>query len=68
MDTSKLLDIWGKPASGPPAAGQQAPAAGVDLAGSSQGLKSLLEGLEDLWDQSQYAEEFSLDNFAKKMG
>ena len=31
------------------------------------GLKSVLEGLEELWDEAQYAEEFSLDTFMAKL-
>lgn len=31
------------------------------------GLKAVLEGLEELWDQNQYAEEFSLDAFVSKL-
>ena len=30
-------------------------------------LKSVLEGLEDLWDENQYAEEFSLQSFTSKL-
>ena len=26
----------------------------------------MLEGLEDLWDENQYSEEFSLQSFTKK--
>ena len=36
-------------------------------AGKPGGLKSVLEGLEELWDENQYAEEFSLQNFTSKM-
>ena len=44
-------------------------AAEKDKAGGSRpgALKSVLEGLEDLWDESQYAEEFSLQSFTNKM-
>ncbi len=31
------------------------------------GLKSVLEGLEDLWDENQYSEEFSLQSFTTKL-
>lgn len=31
------------------------------------GLKAVLEGLEELWDENQYAEEFSLDSFVEKL-
>ena len=44
-------------------------AAGKDKAGGAKpgALKSVLEGLEDLWDENQYAEEFSLQSFTNKM-
>ncbi len=31
------------------------------------GLKAVMEGLEQLWDEQQYAEEFSLDTFMSKL-
>lgn len=68
MDTSKLLDIWRQPEGSAAVPGQQGPAAATDATGAPRGLKSLLDGLEDLCDQSQYEEEFSLDAFAKKLG
>ncbi|XP_076818589.1 TATA-binding protein-associated factor 172-like [Clavelina lepadiformis] len=34
---------------------------------SSRGLRSMMEGLEELWDQSQYDEEYNLDNFIQKL-
>lgn len=35
--------------------------------GKAHGLKSVLEGLEDLWDADQYAEEFSLHSFTSRV-
>ncbi|KNA20109.1 hypothetical protein SOVF_055380 [Spinacia oleracea] len=35
--------------------------------GSGKGLKAILNGLEDLWDQSQYTEEYNLDQFLSKL-
>ena len=38
--------------------------------GISQGavpLQAVLEGLDELWDESQYAEEFGLDAFVSKL-
>ncbi|KAF5725765.1 DNA binding ATP binding nucleic acid bindin isoform 1 [Tripterygium wilfordii] len=37
------------------------------LMGTGKGLKAILGGLEDLWDQSQYTEEYNLDNFLGKL-
>lgn len=31
------------------------------------GLKSMLAGLDALWDEQQYAEEFSIANFANQL-
>ncbi|XP_057544192.1 TATA-binding protein-associated factor BTAF1 [Amaranthus tricolor] len=35
--------------------------------GSGKGLKAILNGLEELWDQSQYTEEYNLDHFLSKL-
>lgn len=35
--------------------------------GSGKGLKAILNGLEELWDQSQYTEEYNLDQFLSKL-
>lgn len=67
MDTSKLLEIWQQPDSSSGRQTQQASSASDSMLGAPKGLKSMLEGLEDLWDQSQYVEEFSLDSFVKKL-
>ncbi|GJP49304.1 hypothetical protein CLOM_g8529 [Closterium sp. NIES-68] len=71
MDTSQLLDLFN---AGPPAAGAAAKRsadassdAAVAAAGGGKGLKAVLTGLEDLWDESQYAEEYNLDNFLKRI-
>jgi TATA-binding protein-associated factor len=32
-----------------------------------KGLKSILNGLDELWDQSQYAEEYDLNQFLAKL-
>ncbi len=32
-----------------------------------KGLKAMLEGLGELWDENQYAEELSLDAFVSKL-
>ncbi|GAB4851956.1 btaf1 RNA polymerase II, B-TFIID transcription factor-associated, 170kDa [Ancistrocladus abbreviatus] len=35
--------------------------------GSGKGLKAILNGLEELWDQSQYTEEYNLSQFLAKL-
>lgn len=37
------------------------------LPGRGKGLKSILGGLEELWDQSQYTEEYNLNQFLAKL-
>jgi TATA-binding protein-associated factor len=36
-------------------------------AGTGKGLKAMLNGLEELWDQSQYSEEYNLDQFVSRL-
>ncbi|PON37204.1 Coatomer beta subunit [Parasponia andersonii] len=40
---------------------------GTKLMGSRKGLKAILGGLEELWDQSQYTEEYNLGQFLSKL-
>ena len=74
MDTGALLDLFSAPGSKPSAAAAPGDAAAVAIAEGGApskkpgGLKAVLEGLEELWDESQYAEEFSLDAFVSKLG
>ena len=35
--------------------------------GKGKGLKAILGGLEELWDHSQYSEEYNLSNFLTKL-
>lgn len=37
------------------------------LMGTGKGVKAILGGLEELWDQSQYAEEYNLNQFLAKL-
>lgn len=37
------------------------------LVGTGKGLKAILGGLEELWDHSQYAEEYNLNQFLTKL-
>ncbi len=37
------------------------------VGGGGKGLKAVLEGLGELWDEGQYAEELSLDAFMGKL-
>ena len=74
MDTAQLLDLFapaggnkgGKQGSSGASAGAEDAAAAAGV--KPKGLKAMLAGLEELWDESQYAEEFSLDGFISKLG
>ena len=80
MDTSKLLDLFtasnnSQPsqqpgeAHGAPSFSGEPDTGRLGKASKSQGgLKGMMKGLEDLADESQYAEEFSLSSFMKKLG
>ncbi|KAK3272667.1 btaf1 RNA polymerase II, B-TFIID transcription factor-associated, 170kDa [Cymbomonas tetramitiformis] len=70
MDTGQLLDLFavsGKEgaAKGPADAATLADNASGGKAKS--GLKAMLNGLEELWDENQYAEEFALEGFKEKV-
>ena len=36
--------------------------------GKKASTRSVLEGLQDLWDEDQYAEEFNVHEFSNKIG
>jgi TATA-binding protein-associated factor len=64
MDTGALLELF-----------TADKAAKVGAAGSGQapaprgaGAAAVMAGLEELWDEAQYAEEFELDAFVSRMG
>lgn len=71
MNTDQLLDLFttadskkGAPSSKPTAENSD----GVSkLPGTGKGLKAILGGLEELWDQSQYTEEYNLSQFLAKL-
>ena len=72
MDTSSLLDILHHPSQSSGLNSNGQPANGISASGGKPkgkagGLKSILEGVEELWDNSEYAEEFSVDNFVQKL-
>lgn len=43
------------------------PSNGSKSKGGGRGLKSILNGLDDLWDQSQYADEYDMTQFLAKL-
>ncbi|KAL8521551.1 hypothetical protein ACS0TY_011900 [Phlomoides rotata] len=70
MNTDQLLDLF-TPADGQKGARTSKPSRVGDedakLPGKGKGLKSILGGLEELWDQSQYTEEYNLNQFLAKL-
>ena len=70
MDTGQMLELFtaekgaklGKDGA-PVAKGAAAAAAGA----ASGGLANIVNGLEEMWDETQYAEEFSVDDFVDKL-
>ncbi|GAX73980.1 hypothetical protein CEUSTIGMA_g1430.t1 [Chlamydomonas eustigma] len=63
MDTSQLLDLFG--------GSQQKGAAGGDSKEQTKkqsGLQAVLSSMGELWDESQYTNEFSMSSFMGKMG
>ncbi|XP_059663033.1 TATA-binding protein-associated factor BTAF1 isoform X2 [Cornus florida] len=71
MNTDQLLDLFTSAESkkGSTASkGSDADFDGVPKSvGGGKGLKAILGGLEELWDQSQYTEEYNLNQFLAKL-
>ncbi|KAL6533717.1 btaf1 RNA polymerase II, B-TFIID transcription factor-associated, 170kDa [Orobanche hederae] len=67
MNTDQLLDLFtsaeGKKGGKPSKASEE----DSKVPGRGKGLKSILGGLEELWDQSQYTEEYNLNQFLAKL-
>ncbi|KAH0928574.1 LOW QUALITY PROTEIN: hypothetical protein HID58_014301, partial [Brassica napus] len=69
MNTDQLLDLF--------ASAETSKKGGASLkkgsedngqtAGTGKGIKSILGNLEELWDQSQYTEEYNLSHFLAKL-
>ena len=72
MDTGQMLELFTaeKGAAGGPSGERNAPAGGAGAAAADAvagGLKQALTGLDELWDESQYKEEFALDGFINSL-
>jgi TATA-binding protein-associated factor len=70
MDTGALLELFTSDKSAK--VGAPAAAPGSDAAAAAKakggGAVAVLAGLEELWDETQYAEEFAMDAFISRMG
>ena len=72
MDTGQMLELFTaeKGARQGEAPKKDAPAGGAGAAAADAvagGLNTALTGLDELWDESQYKEEFALDGFIKSL-
>ncbi|XP_052171300.1 TATA-binding protein-associated factor BTAF1 [Diospyros lotus] len=71
MNTDQLLDLFtsAETKKGAVAAAASKGSDDVDskYVGTGKGLKAILGGLEELWDQSQYTEEYNLNQFLAKL-
>ncbi|KAK0602735.1 hypothetical protein LWI29_036474 [Acer saccharum] len=70
MNTDQLLDLFAS-AEVSKKGGTSSKSSDVDgdpkLMGTGKGVKAILGGLEELWDQSQYTEEYNLNQFLAKL-
>ena len=66
MDTGQLLDLFSVEKEGK----KKNSSAESSTQGnpSGKGLKSVLESLGELWDESQYETEYNLDSFIESLG
>ncbi|KAI4370311.1 hypothetical protein MLD38_018674 [Melastoma candidum] len=70
MNTDQLLDLFASAETGRKGSTQSRRVdenSQGDCKGSGRGLKAVLGGLEELWDQSQYTEEYNLSRFLAKL-
>ncbi|KAJ8627925.1 hypothetical protein MRB53_021232 [Persea americana] len=73
MNTAQLLDLFTSSQTGRKGATTQWKSSNGSLYEDPQmgsglrGLKTILSGLEELWDQSQYTEEYNLSQFLAKL-
>ena len=73
MDTGQMLELFTAEkgaAGGASDERRNAPASGAGAAAADAvagGLKQALTGLDELWDESQYKEEFALDGFINSL-
>ncbi|KAG6551134.1 hypothetical protein Mapa_007369 [Marchantia paleacea] len=74
MDTTQLLDLFtvsansGKVSASKKSGDEEADgAAAANAAGGGRGMKAMLSGLEELWDQSQYTEEYNMGQFVNRL-
>ena len=62
MDTSQLLDLF-TVGSGREDKKKESAAAASAGGSGTKSLKAIMEGMDELWDEKQYENEYDLDNF-----
>lgn len=73
MDTTQLLDLFtpsatsGKMASSLKRSEGYEVSSNANAIGAGKGLKTMLNSLEELWDQSQYTEEYNVGQFVARL-
>ncbi|GLT87547.1 hypothetical protein SLE2022_056260 [Rubroshorea leprosula] len=72
MNTDQLLDLFASAETSKKGAATSKRPDGTfegdpKLMGTGKGLKAILGGLEELWDQSQYTEEYNIKQFLAKL-
>lgn len=70
MDTTQLLDLFNIPKSTRSSnmgRDSQADIAADAVVTKGKGLKAMLNSLEELWDEAQYAEEYNLNTFVSRL-
>ena len=68
MDTGQLLELFTADKAASAQAKDVASSAGGERQPATQGAAAVLAGLQDMWDEAQYAEEFNVDAFVSKLG
>eukprot|EP00698_Gefionella_okellyi_P013057 TRINITY_DN3548_c0_g1_i1.p1 TRINITY_DN3548_c0_g1~~TRINITY_DN3548_c0_g1_i1.p1 ORF type:complete len:965 (-),score=268.58 TRINITY_DN3548_c0_g1_i1:31-2535(-) len=68
MDTHQVVDLFKVSDAEPGKAPSQAGAAeAMDVDDGKSGVKAALAGLEELWDESQYDEEYNMEGFLRSL-
>jgi TATA-binding protein-associated factor len=74
MDTDQILDLMTLSTERSMTVTASKPTDALDAFGNvatpataGSGAKAMLDGLQDVWDESQYQEEYNLDQFMKKL-
>eukprot|EP00252_Welwitschia_mirabilis_P023628 TRINITY_DN6734_c0_g5_i1.p1 TRINITY_DN6734_c0_g5~~TRINITY_DN6734_c0_g5_i1.p1 ORF type:complete len:674 (-),score=133.46 TRINITY_DN6734_c0_g5_i1:629-2626(-) len=67
MDTTQLLDLFTATSEKKLSKDSAEQSSNANMVGVGKGLKSILNSLEELWDQSQYTEEYNVGQFVARL-